>query len=260
MQLRDEGHTSAPVPALRAVALAKQVDGRSVLSDVDLDVVGGQVHGIVGDRRAGSMLARILGGAELPDAGRIEVAGRELDRADPERARRAGVWTVAEPAAVAPSATIEAVLGSGVGPGRLVEATRRSRDTVAFLRGLGLGHLEPSSKVGLLGSGDQWLVQVARAAYHHALVVVLDHPEAALQEHELELLHEVLGRLVARGTALVYVTSRPHDVYDLCDSLTLLVPATDGGAGCVVLDRLAPRRDVVVASGPAPVYLRSGSA
>ena len=260
MQQRDEGHTTVPVPVLRASRLSRRADGRPVLSDVDLVVAGGEVHGIAGDRRAGSMLVRVLAGAERADAGRIEVAGVELDPADPARARRAGVWTVPERSGLVPGDTVEAALGSGGGPGRLVEATRRSRDTGAFLRGLGLGSLEPGSTVGFLSRGDQLLVEVARAAYQRALVVVLDHPETGLQEHELELLHEVLGRLVARGTAIVYVTSSPRDVFDICDSLTLRVPSKDGGAGCVGLDRLAPRRDDTLASWPGPVYLRSGSA
>ncbi|GAA2129792.1 ATP-binding cassette domain-containing protein [Nocardioides bigeumensis] len=260
MQQRDERHTTTPGPALRAVGLSKQADRRPVLCDIDITVVGGEVHGVAGEHRAGSMLVRLLTGAEQADTGRIEVAGVALDPADPEQAQRAGVWAVAEQTHLAPEQTVEAVLGAGSGPGRLVETSRRSRDAGAFLRGLGVGHLEPGSPVGLLSRGDQRLVEVARAAYQRAVVVVLDHPETGLEEREVDLLHQVLGRLVARGTALLYVTSSARDVFDICDSLTLLVPERAGGAASVHLDRLVPPREDTVASWPAAAFVRSGSA
>ena len=263
MERRDGRHWPPPsprqpgAPTLLVTGLLACPESGTALAEVDLNVVEGRVHGLAGERAATSALVGLLAGDAVAHAGRIEIDGRPLTFDTPEHAHEAGVWTVREPIGPSTGSSISERIAAEPEDRRTVDHARPPRDVGAFLRGLGLGHLEADGELGRLSVAQQRLVEIARAAYHGARVIVLDQLEGGWATREAEPLHEVLGRLVARSVAVLYVTRQRQEIYDLCDSFTVLA-AADGTASVVELGRSTSGRGAVV-SWQAPVLLRSGS-
>jgi rhamnose transport system ATP-binding protein len=262
---RRDGRHSRPgssrlpgAPTLRVTGLLRCPEVGAPLVEVDLTVDHGQVHGLAGESAATSALVRLLAGDMAFEAGRIAIEGREHTFDGPARAQQAGIWTLCERVELLPELTIAETITRNHVTGRQVADARPARDIGAFLHGLGLDRLEPAWTVGRLRVADQRLVEIARAAYHGARVIVLDRLEGGWAAHQAEPLHEVLGRLVARGVAVVYVTQRREEIYDLCDAFTVLAAAR-GVASVVELGRSTDGREDDRVSWPAPVLLRSSS-
>ena len=215
----------ADVPVLRASGLTKSFLGTTVLADADLTLWPGRVHGLVGENGAGkSTLMKILAGVHQPDAGRLEVNGREVRFSHPVEAQRAGISTVYQEFNLLPDRTVAENLYLGREPRRrgLVDTARMRRDAQELLDGLGVGHLGAGRLVRTLSVAEQQVVEIAKAVSHDARVISMDEPTAALADHEVELLYAIVERLLARGVAIVYVSHRLKEVFDLCDTITVL--------------------------------------
>lgn len=244
---------------LHVTGLLTSPETGSVLADVDLSVARGQVHGLAGERAATSAVVHLLAGDAVSDGGRIEIDGRQHTFGHPARAQRAGVWTVRTRVDLHPARTIAESVAVNHETRRPVGAAHPHRDLGAFLRGLGLSHLPPHGTVGELAAAEQRLVEIARAAYHDARVVILDRLEGGWASREAEPVHEVLGRLVARGIAVLYVTQQRQEIYDLCDSFTVLGAAADGLASVVELSRSTDDHKEGAGSWPTPALMHSSS-
>jgi ABC-type sugar transport system ATPase subunit len=239
-QTRDGDHrTPAPSaqPVLRATGLTKRFFGNTVLADADLTLVPGRVHGLVGENGAGkSTLMKLLAGVHQPDAGRIEVDGQERHFSHPVQAQHAGISTVFQEFNLLPERTIAENIYLGREPRRrgLVDTARMRRDTEELLTGLGVGHLRPSRVVRALSVAEQQIVEIAKAVSQNARIISMDEPTAALADHEVELLYAIIRRLTARGVAILYVSHRLKEIFDLCDTITILKdgrPVTTQPAG-----------------------------
>lgn len=251
MEQRDGCHTP---PALQVTGPLTFLEVGTVPTQIDLSITHGQVHGLSGERAATSAVVHLLAGDAVSDDVRIEIDGRQRTFDHPAGAQQAGVWTVRESVNLHPAGTIAESIAATHESRRPVEAARPRRDIGAFLGGLGVSHLEPAGTVGGLAVADQRLVEIARAAYHGARVIVLDRLGGGWTARDAEPLHEVLGRLVGRGVALLYVTEHRQEIYDLCDSFTVL-----GAAGVIELRRSADGRKDDAVSRPTPALLRSSS-
>ncbi|AKU15274.1 sugar ABC transporter ATP-binding protein [Luteipulveratus mongoliensis] len=216
---------STQQPLLRTRGLTKQFFGVPVLEDADLDLVPGQVHGLVGENGAGkSTLMKLLAGVHQPDAGTIEIDG-ELQRfGHPVQAQQAGVSTVFQEFNLLPERTVAENIFLGREPRRrgLVDRGRMRRATTELLDDLGVPGLSADSKVRSLSVAEQQVVEIAKALSYDARIIAMDEPTAALAEHEVALLYRIIERLTARGVAILYVSHRLKEVFDLCDVITVL--------------------------------------
>jgi ABC-type sugar transport system ATPase subunit len=227
---RNERSTPAPQsdhpePVLRARGLTKSFLGNVVLRSADLDLVPGQVHGLVGENGAGkSTLMKLLAGVHQPDTGTIEVAGKQHHFHHPVQAQAAGVSTVFQEFNLLPDRTIAQNIYLGREPrrGPLVDTARMRRDTQELLEGLGVVGLAPDDQVRTLSVAEQQIVEIAKAVSHDARIISMDEPTAALAEHEVRLLYAIIERLTSRGVAILYVSHRLKEVFDLCDTITVL--------------------------------------
>ncbi len=210
---------------LRARGLTKSFAGHTVLADADLELRAGQVFGLVGENGAGkSTLMKVLAGVYSPDAGEIEVGGEQVHFSHPLQAQHAGISTVFQEFNLLPERSVAENIYLGREPRHrgLVDTAAMQRDTLQLLEGLGVTGIRPGQRVRTLSVAEQQIVEIAKAISFDARVIQMDEPTAALAEHEVELLYGIIRGLTERGVAILYVSHRLKEVFDLCDTITVL--------------------------------------
>lgn len=218
------------VPSLRVVGLGKSFGGRPVLSDVALDVPAGQVHALLGENGSGkSTLIKILSGYHTADAGEILVGGVPLQQGDPHHSHRLGCRFVHQDLGLIESMSIADNMSLTAGfPSRIGTVRRRSLhgSVTRDLAALKLGHLDPATPVGALPPVERTGVAVARALHEKAgvptRVLVLDEPTARLPAAEVRQLLSIVITVAERGVAVVYVTHRLDEVFDVATRVSVL--------------------------------------
>ncbi|MFJ8467530.1 sugar ABC transporter ATP-binding protein [Streptomyces swartbergensis] len=215
-----DGHAaSEPLVTLRG--LRKRFGGTLALADVDLDIHGGSVLALLGHNGAGkSTLIKILAGVYRADEGRVSVAGHALgtDAASAEMSfihQDLGLveWmTVAENVA----------LGTGYPRRGGLVSWRQVRRRCIKALDVVAGHLDPDAAIADLTRAERSLVAIARALSTRARLIVLDEPTASLPAADCARLFEVLHTLRDRGHAIVYVSHRLDEVYQVADRFAVL--------------------------------------
>ncbi len=212
-------------PVLSAVDVRKQFFGVEVLHGVSLDLVPGTVHGLVGENGAGkSTLMKIIAGVYRRDAGDVRLDGEIVDFGHPVDAARAGVATVFQEFNLLPDRTVAQNVFLGREPRRfgLVDAAAMRRSTEELLADLGISGISPDATVGGLTVAEQQIVEIVKALSVDARVISMDEPTAALADHEVSILYRVIRRLRERGVAILYVSHRLKEIFDLCDTITVM--------------------------------------
>ena len=210
---------------LRARGLTKSFAGHTVLEDAELELRAGQVLGLVGENGAGkSTLMKLLAGVHHPDSGTVEVAGEQVTFSHPLQAQHAGISTVFQEFNLLPERSVAENIYLGREPRRRgsVDTARMQRDTQELLGGLGVTGIRPGQRVRSLSVAEQQIVEIAKAISFDARVIQMDEPTAALADHEVELLYGIIRGLAERGVAILYVSHRLKEVFDLCDTITVL--------------------------------------
>nr|WP_042196278.1 sugar ABC transporter ATP-binding protein [Kibdelosporangium sp. MJ126-NF4]CEL22512.1 Ribose ABC transport system, ATP-binding protein RbsA (TC 3.A.1.2.1) [Kibdelosporangium sp. MJ126-NF4]CTQ89368.1 Ribose ABC transport system, ATP-binding protein RbsA (TC 3.A.1.2.1) [Kibdelosporangium sp. MJ126-NF4] len=212
-------------PIVRMTGINKQFLGVTVLKDVDLDLHPGEVHALVGENGAGkSTLMKILAGAHRPDAGTIVLNGQPVSFASPLQAQRAGIAIVHQEMTLLPDRGVAENVYLGREPVRRgqVDRARMERDTAELLDRLGEHGIAPRTPVRRLPVAQRQVVEIVKALSMDARVIAMDEPTAALAEHEVGLLYDLVNRLRANGIAVLYVSHRMREVFDLSQRVTVL--------------------------------------
>ncbi|MET9462052.1 sugar ABC transporter ATP-binding protein [Streptomyces canus] len=210
-----------PEPLVRIRGLSKRFGGTVALAGVDLDVHPGSVLALLGPNGAGkSTLIKILAGVHDADAGQITVAGEPLGHPTATRSmsfihQDLGLveWmTVAENLA----------LTTGYARRSGLISWRRTGERCADALRIVSARLDPGAPVSALAAADRSLVAIARALAAHARIIVLDEPTARLPAADSARLFRVLHDLRDRGHAILYVTHRLDEIYQVADAFAVL--------------------------------------
>ncbi|MBM6591730.1 sugar ABC transporter ATP-binding protein [Brevibacterium sp. RIT 803] len=215
--------TDAPV--LRATGISKQFFGVEVLHDIALEVRAGTVHGLVGENGAGkSTLMKIIAGVYRRDGGEVRIDGQVVDFSHPVDAGRAGVATVFQEFNLLPDRTVAQNVFLGREPRRrgLVDVRTMRSKTQTLLDELDVEGITPDAKVGWLTVAEQQIVEIIKALSVDARVISMDEPTAALSDNEVAVLYRVIETLKSKGVAIIYVSHRLQEVFDLCDTITVM--------------------------------------
>ncbi|MFB0834948.1 sugar ABC transporter ATP-binding protein [Arthrobacter halodurans] len=215
----------APATVLRVTGLTKGFFGVPVLQDVALELRAGEVHGLVGENGAGkSTLMKLLAGVHQRDAGTVELDGRPVEFSHPTQAHVAGLSTVFQEFNLLPERTVaeNVYLGREPRRGPLVDRRAMNAQTTELLAQLGIDSIRATAAVGTLSVAQQQIVEIAKAISYDARIISMDEPTAALAGAEVELLYGIVRRLKERGTAILYVSHRLKEIFDLCDTITVL--------------------------------------
>ncbi|MFE4171806.1 sugar ABC transporter ATP-binding protein [Streptomyces sp. NPDC056909] len=210
---------------LSVSGLTKSFPGARALDGVDLTVGPAEVHALIGENGAGkSTLIKVLTGVYRPDEGEIVLAGRPVRFATPLEAQHAGISTIYQEVNLVPLMSVARNLFLGREPrGRLglIDFRRMHREADEALRALGL-RVDVRRPLRSLGVGAQQMVALARAVAADARVVVMDEPTSSLEPREVRTLFEVVRTLKGRGIAVIYVSHRLDELYEICDTVTVL--------------------------------------
>jgi simple sugar transport system ATP-binding protein len=235
------------------------------LGGVDLDLRSGEIHALLGENGAGkTTLMNVLYGMFPPDRGAIVVDGRQVSFPSPQEAIAARIGMVHQHFKLVPTLTVaeNMVLGERGGP------LLRKRDLAAVaarVRELagryGIG-VDPDARIWQLSVGEQQRVEILRALYRDARILILDEPTATLTPRETERLFPKLRALAAEGAAIVFITHHLEDVIQWADRITVLRRGKRVGtlqpqeSSAEELARMMVGRDVRlmrVVAGDAPV-------
>ncbi|ONI86413.1 sugar ABC transporter ATP-binding protein [Actinosynnema sp. ALI-1.44] len=212
-------------PIVRMNGINKRFLGVDALKDIDLELHAGEVHALVGENGAGkSTLMKILAGAHRPDTGTIVLNGQLVSFASPVHAQRAGIAIVHQEMTLLPDRSVAENVYLGREPVRRghVDRARMQAATADLLDRLGERGITPRTPVRRLPVAQQQVVEIVKALSMDARVIAMDEPTAALAEHEVELLYDLVGRLRADGIAVLYVSHRMREVFDLSQRITVL--------------------------------------
>ncbi|RDG35092.1 sugar ABC transporter ATP-binding protein [Streptomyces corynorhini] len=222
--------------------LTKSFPGARALDGVDFAVGPGEVHALIGENGAGkSTLIKLLTGVYRPDAGEITFRGGPVRFATPLEAQHAGISTIYQEVNLVPLMSVARNLFLGREPrGRLglIDFGRMHREAAEALAGLGL-RVDVRRPLRSLGVGAQQMVALARAVSVDARVVIMDEPTSSLEPREVRTLFGVIRMLKERGIAVVYVSHRLDELYEVCDTVTVLRDGKRVHTGPIAdLDRL----------------------
>ncbi|WP_413733894.1 sugar ABC transporter ATP-binding protein [Sodalis sp. RH21] len=207
-------------------ALRKAFGVQEVLKGINLDLKAGEVHALLGPNGAGkSTLLGCLSGAVTPDAGEIIIGNQSYQHFTPTSAFEAGMASIYQhfqligPLTVSDNIFLVNEMRSRLGTIRQREQRQRSSE---ILESLGVD-VDPGRLVEELSVGEQQTIEIARALLKEPSVLILDEPTAALSEHEVTALLELVRRLAQdHGLIVIYVTHLLREVLEVADRVTVL--------------------------------------
>jgi len=189
-----------------------------------LEVARGEIHALVGENGAGkSTLMRVLSGMYTPDAGRMEVDGRDVTGWSTARAIDAGVGMVHQHFMLVPTLTVaeNVVLGREPTKGVQLDRARANHDIAELSRTTGLA-VDPMRLVGELSVGEAQRVEILKTLYRGARILILDEPTAVLSPPEVAELWSVLRGMRERGETIVLITHKLDEVMEISDAITVM--------------------------------------
>ncbi|GAA0264014.1 sugar ABC transporter ATP-binding protein [Saccharothrix mutabilis subsp. mutabilis] len=217
-----DGIGTVPV---RLEGITKSFLGVRVLRGVDLELRAGEVHALMGENGAGkSTLLKVLAGVHKPDTGRILLNGEEVAFAAPRDAQSAGIAIIHQELNLLPHRTVAENVFLGREPLKRGQVDRRAMEaeTRRLLEWLGEDGIAADDEVVRLSVAQRQVVEIVKALSTDARVLAMDEPTAALADHEVELLYDLVKRLRERGMAILYVSHRMREVFDLSQRITVL--------------------------------------
>jgi len=212
----------ATTPVVELRGISKRFGDVLANDHVDLSLLSGEVHGVLGENGAGkTTLMRILYGLSHPDDGEILIGGAPVRIGSPKDAIRLGIGMVTQHfALVKPMTVTENIIlgrtgGMVVNPGKAKDLVEEAADRYGL-------NVEPDRLLSDLSVGEQQRVEILKALYRECRVLILDEPTAVLTPQEIRALFATLDKLRSAGMAIVFISHKLPEVMDLTDRVTVL--------------------------------------
>ena len=213
--------TAAREPVLRVVSGSKVYGGVHAIEGVDFDLYPGEVHALVGENGAGkSTLCKAIAGAIRLTSGDYFVDGKPVDFEQPRDALSAGICMVYQETSLVP--TMTAAQNIELGNEKLLTRFRTLNiQAQQLLQSLNF-HVDPATPVGLLGTAKKQMVEIARAIYNKARIIIFDEPTASLTPEEIVHFFHLVRDLRARGVSIIYISHALEESLQIADRITVL--------------------------------------
>ena len=218
-------------PLLRMSNICKNFGEIRALNNVNLVLNQGDILGLVGDNAAGkSTLMKILSGTYVPDKGEIFFEGRKVEFRFPRDSRKLGIEMIYQDLAVADNMDIVENIFLGVelerptlgGLIKVIDRKRMERESWETLEKIRINIDSVNAKVETLSGGQRQSVAIARTIRSNAKVIIMDEPTASLGVSEVEMLLGLIRELKTKNTAIVFVSHRLYDVFEVGDRIMVL--------------------------------------
>ena len=217
--------TSAPdlprSPVLSIVGGSKIYGGVHAIENVDFNLYSGEVHAIVGENGAGkSTLCKAIAGAIRLTSGAFRLDGRPVNFQSPRDALAAGICMVYQETSLVP--TMSAAQNIELGNEKLLTRFRTLNiQAQQLLQSLNF-QVDPATPVALLGAAKRQMVEIARAIYNKARIIIFDEPTASLTPEEIVHFFNLVRDLRARGVAIIYISHALEESLKISDRITVL--------------------------------------
>lgn len=210
-------------PMLKMTGITKRFPGVVANDGIDLTVLPGQVHTLLGENGAGkSTLMKILYGLYSPDEGTIELNGRPATITSPTDAIRQGIGMIHQHFMLVPTLTVAENVALGLGGRRGLSDMNPVKTRLAEVSERYGLHVDPDAQVWQLAVGERQRAEILKALYRDAQLLVLDEPTAVLTPQEVDDLFVTLRQLTDDGRGLVFISHKLHEVMELSDEITVL--------------------------------------
>ena len=213
---------------LSVEGISKTFPGVKALDDVSFDVRPGTVHALCGENGAGkSTLMKIINGIYHPDTGSIRIRGEEVRIKNPIEARAHGIAMIAQELNYVPDMTIAESFFLGRLPmkfGKIDWGFIRS-EARRLLNEEGLS-FSVNRRLGSLTVSEIQTLEITRAVYHSADVLIMDEPTSAIAHKEVESLFTKIRELRAQGKSIIYISHKMDEVFELADDISVLRDGT----------------------------------
>ncbi len=209
---------------LRFEHITKEFPGVRALDDVTFSVEKGTIHALLGENGAGkSTLIKIASGVYTQKSGTVYFDGKAVKMDSPADAKRIGVSVVHQEIKLVETLTIaeNIFMGKLFAKKGIVEWSKVREQAKAILDDLGI-EMDITREVSDLSVSEQQIVEICKALTDQAQLIIMDEPSATLTDKELRVLFETMRRLKEKGITIIYISHRLDEIFEVCDSFTVL--------------------------------------
>jgi ribose transport system ATP-binding protein len=205
--------------------LSKDYPGVHALKNIDFNLSPGEIRGLVGENGAGkSTFVKILGGVVRADNSEIVLDGNIVNISNPNKALDLGIAVVHQERSLFPNLSVATnIYFSEIDSNNLIfiPEAKINEKSRTILSEFGLGNVSPTTCVSDLDPGQQQLVEIARATIKNARIIIFDEPTSSLSSNETEILFQIMRNLKKKNVAIIFISHRLDEVFELCDSVTV---------------------------------------
>jgi ribose transport system ATP-binding protein len=255
--------SSPQAPLIRVAGVTKRFGGVQALRGVNLEVLPGEVHALLGENGAGkSTLIKILSGVHAYDEGSIEIAGEKVAFDSPAKSRDAGIAVVYQDLSLVESLSVAANLMLGREPRTRLGFVKK-RELMAtvseFLKAHGIP-LDPRTPVGSLPFAYRQMTEICKALMGDVRILILDEPTSALTGGEEQILFDAIHAVTARGVGVIYVTHRLNEVFRISQRVTVFRDGLNVGMYSTAETNMKQLVGAIVGPGHAALDARERTA
>jgi general nucleoside transport system ATP-binding protein len=212
-------------PVLELLHITKRFPGVVANDRIDLDLRRGEIHALLGENGAGkSTLMNVLYGLYHPDEGEIRIKGEPVQLGSPKDAIQRGIGMVHQHFMLIPVMTVAENIILATEPTRagILLDHRAAQNRVSDLSRRFNFAIDPGARIENITVGQQQRVEILKALYRHADILILDEPTAVLTPQEARELFEILGRLTGEGMSVIFISHKLNEVLQIADRITVL--------------------------------------
>ena len=214
-----------PSITVEAIGISKGFPGVLAVDGVDMALRPGEARALAGQNGSGkSTLIKVVSGVYRPDSGTVMVRGAPVDFRSTSEAVAAGISTIHQEVNLIPLRSVAENLFLAREPrrGPFIDQRKLVSDSEELLARYGLGSVDPNAEVGRLSIAVRQMVAIVRAVSQDARLVIMDEPTSSLESSEVDRLFGIIGRLLAEQRSVVFVSHRLNELYEVCETLTVL--------------------------------------
>lgn len=215
---------------LNMKGIVKVFGGVHALSGVEFDLKEGEIHALIGENGAGkSTLMKILLGLYQADAGEIILKGKKVKFKSPAEALKSGISMIHQEISLVPEMDVSENIWLGrekkFRKNGLISKKQMTMETNKLLEKLDI-QIDSSKRINELSVANMQLIELARAVSYESDIIIMDEPTSALTNKEIEILYRIVRQLSSQGTAIIFISHKLEEIYEICERVTVLRDGT----------------------------------